>query len=267
MLENFLRGGAAVNVLARQAGAEVIVADFGVAGVVAPRSGLIDRRRGPGTRNMAHGPAMTRADALGAIEDGALLCDEAIAAGADLVGIGEMGIANTTAASAIAAVLTGADPAMVTGAGTGLDAEGVARKVGVVRRAIEVNRPDPDDAVDVLAKVGGFEIAGLVGVVLGAAGHRVPVAVDGFIASAAALVAARLAPAVRHAVFAAHRSAEPGHIAILGALGLAPYLDLGMRLGEGTGAALFVHLARAAARVYGEMATFKSAGVDGRRDG
>jgi nicotinate-nucleotide--dimethylbenzimidazole phosphoribosyltransferase len=266
MLENFLRGGAAVNVLARQAGAEVVVADFGVAGALGPRPGLLDRRRGAGTANMLRGPAMSAADALAAIEDGAVLCDAAIASGADLVGLGEMGIGNTTAASAITAVLTGIDPVAVTGAGTGVDAEGLARKIAVVRRAIEVNRPDPGDGLDVVAKVGGFEIAGLVGVVLAAAGRRVPVAVDGFIASAAALVAVRLAPHARYVLFAAHRSAEPGHATALADLGLVPYLDLGMRLGEGTGAALFVHLARAAARIYREMATFKSAGVDGPRE-
>ena len=265
MLENFLTGGAAINVLARQAGAELVVADFGIAGALGPRPGLLERRRGPGTRNMALGAAMSPADAVAAIDDGAALCDEAIVAGTDLIGTGEMGIGNTTAASAITAVLTGTDPATVTGAGTGLDADGIARKVAVIRRAIEVNRPDPGDALDVLAKVGGFEIAGLVGVVLAAAARHVPVAVDGFIASAAALVAVRLVPATRHVLLAAHRSAEPGHAMILADLGLVPYLDLGMRLGEGTGAALFVHLARAAARVYGEMATFKSAGVDGPR--
>jgi nicotinate-nucleotide--dimethylbenzimidazole phosphoribosyltransferase len=266
MLDNFLSGGAAVNVLARQAGAELIVADFGVAGGLGSRAGLVDRRRGPGTANMTRGPAMSVADAVAAVEDGAALCDAAIDAGSDLAGIGEMGIANTTAASAITSALTGADPAAVTGAGTGIDDDALARKVAVVRRALELNRPRRGDALDVLAKVGGFEIAGLTGVVLAAAARRVPIAVDGFIASAAALVACRLAPGARHALFAAHRSAEPGHAIILDDLGLVPWLDLGMRLGEGTGAALFVHLARAAARVYNEMATFKSAGVDGRRD-
>src|SRR6267378_1037789 len=202
MVENFLRGGAAVNVLAR---------------------------------------------------DG----------GADLVATGDMGIGNTTAASAITAVVTGAAAEDVTGRGTGVDDEGWRRKVDAVRRALAVNRPDRDDGLDVLAKVGGFEIGGLVGVILGGAARRVPVALDGFIAGAAALVAATIAPACVHALFASHRSAEPGHARALAWLGLPPYLDLGLRLGEGTGAALFVHLARAATRVYAEMATFKSAGVDG----
>jgi nicotinate-nucleotide--dimethylbenzimidazole phosphoribosyltransferase len=215
---------------------------------------------------MAVGPAMAHADATAAIQDGAHLAQAAIASGADLIGVGEMGIANTTAASAITAVLTRSDPAVVTGPGTGLDAARVQHKAEVIRRAIAVNRPAPHDALDVLAKVGGFEIAGLCGVILGAAAARVPVALDGFISGAAALVAVRMAPEARHVLFASHRSAEPGHAAVLAALGLTPYLELSMRLGEGTGAALFVHLARAAAQIYAGMATFKSAGVDGPTD-
>jgi nicotinate-nucleotide--dimethylbenzimidazole phosphoribosyltransferase len=263
MVENFLRGGAAVNVLARQAGARVVVADFGVATPLGMPEGLVVRRIGAGTANMARGPAMTRAQAVAAIEAGAALAVEAIAGGADLLGTGEMGIGNTTAASAITAALTGAPADAVTGYGTGLDESGRARKVAVVRRALEVNAPDPADGLDVLAKVGGFEIAGLVGVILAGAAHRIPVALDGFIAGAAALVADALAPAARDALFASHRSAEPGHALALRHLGLEPYLALDMRLGEGTGAALFVMLARAAAAIHAEMATFKSAGVDG----
>jgi nicotinate-nucleotide--dimethylbenzimidazole phosphoribosyltransferase len=263
MVENFVRGGAAVNVLARQCGARVVVADFGVATPLAASDRLVSRRIGPGTRNMAREPAMTREQAVQAIEAGAALAAEAIEGGADLLGTGEMGIGNTTAASAITAAITGAAADAVTGHGTGVDEAGRQRKVTAVRRALEVNRPDARDGLDVLAKVGGFEIAGLVGVMLQGAARRVPVAVDGFIAGAAALVAVSLAPASGHALFASHRSAEPGHALALAHLGLTPYLDLGMRLGEGTGAALFVHLARAAAAVHGEMATFKSAGVDG----
>jgi nicotinate-nucleotide--dimethylbenzimidazole phosphoribosyltransferase len=254
MVENFLRGGAAVNVLARQAGAQVVVADFGVATPLGAPDGLVVRRIGPGTANMAHGPAMTRARAVEAIEAGAGLAAEAMASGADLLGTGEMGIGNTTAASAITAALTGAPVSAVTGYGTGVDEAG---------RALEVNAPDPADGLDVLAKVGGFEIGGLVGIILAGAAHRTPVVLDGFIAGAAALVAVALAPEARHALFAAHRSAEPGHALALDRLGLEPYLALDMRLGEGTGAALFVPLARAAAAIYSEMATFKSAGVDG----
>jgi nicotinate-nucleotide--dimethylbenzimidazole phosphoribosyltransferase len=249
MVENFMRGGAAVNVLARQAGARVVVADFGVASPLGRPPGLVA------------GPAMSREQAVSAIECGARLADEAIDAGADLVATGEMGIGNTTAASAIVAAITGAPPEQVTGRGTGIDDATLARKTAVVRRALEVNRPDPRDGLDVLGKVGGFEIGGLVGVILAGAARRVPVALDGFIAGAAALVAVTLAPASRHALFASHRSAERGHARALEHLGLEPYLDLGLRLGEGTGAALFIHLARAAALVWSEMATFKAAGV------
>jgi nicotinate-nucleotide--dimethylbenzimidazole phosphoribosyltransferase len=264
MVENFLRGGAAVNVLARHAGAEVIVADLGVAGPLPAHPGLRDLRVSPGTRNMTRGPAMSGDACLRAVEAGAGLVDAERARGLDLIGTGEMGIGNSTAAAAVVAALTGAPPEAVTGPGTGLDAEGRRRKVAAVARALEVNRPDPGDALDVLAKVGGFEIAGLTGVIVAGAAHRIPVVVDGFIAGAAALAAVRLAPCVRHFLIASHRSAEPGHRAVLEALSLEPYLDLGMRLGEGTGAALCIGLARAAVRLLTEMATFKSAGVSGR---
>jgi nicotinate-nucleotide--dimethylbenzimidazole phosphoribosyltransferase len=267
MVENFARGGAAVNVLARQAGARVVVADFGVAGPLGRTSGLVACPIGPGTANIAAGPAMTREQAIRAVETGARLAVEAMDSGADMLATGEMGIGNTTAASAITAAITGAAPERVTGRGTGVDDAGLARKVAVVRRALEVNRPDPRDGLDVLAKVGGFEIGGLVGVTLAGAARRVPVVLDGFIAGAAALLAVTLAPASRHALFASHRSAERGHAAALEHLGLEPYLDLGLRLGEGTGAALFIHLARAAVLVWHEMATFKSDGVSSSEDG
>jgi nicotinate-nucleotide--dimethylbenzimidazole phosphoribosyltransferase len=265
MVENFLRGGAAVNVLARQAGARLVVADFGVAAPLERSERLVACPVGPGTANIAAGPAMTREQAVKAIETGAALAQQALDAGADLLATGEMGIGNTTAASAIAAALTGGAPERVTGRGTGVDDATLARKVAVVRRALEINRPDAGDGLDVLAKVGGFEIGGLTGVILAGAARRVPVVLDGFIAGAAALVAVALAPAARHALFAAHRSAEPGHALVLEHLGLTPYLDLSLRLGEGTGAALFIHLARAAALVWSEMATFKAAGVSPAR--
>jgi nicotinate-nucleotide--dimethylbenzimidazole phosphoribosyltransferase len=261
MVENFLRGGAAVNVLARDAGARVIVADFGVVHPVSPSPELVYARIAAGTDNIARGAAMTRAQAEEAIVRGASLADAAIDAGADLVATGEMGIGNTTAASAITAAITGAPAGTVTGRGTGVDDATWRHKVDVVSRALAVNRPDPRDGLDVLARVGGFEIGGLAGVILAAAARRVPVAIDGFISGAAALIAVTIADDARHVLFASHRSAEPGHTVALAHLGLAPYLDLGMRLGEGTGAALFVHLARASARIYAEMATFKSAGV------
>jgi nicotinate-nucleotide--dimethylbenzimidazole phosphoribosyltransferase len=261
MVENLARGGAAVNALARQAGARVVVADLGVAGPLADHPGIVRCRVAAGTRNIAEGPAMTREEAVRAIVEGARLVADARP---DCVGTGEMGIGNTTAASALTAALTGADPAMVTGRGTGVTDEVWGRKVDVVRRALAVNRPDPADPLGVLAVVGGLEIAGLVGVVLAGVARRVPVVLDGFIATAAALVAARLAPAVPDYLVAAHRSAEPGHARLLEALGLAPYLELGMRLGEGTGAALGIGLVRAALACYREMATFKEAGVSER---
>jgi nicotinate-nucleotide--dimethylbenzimidazole phosphoribosyltransferase len=264
MVENFLRGGAAINVLARQAGARVVVADFGVANPIGAFPDLVRTSFGAGTQNIARGAAMTRAQALAAVEAGAHLAEEAIAAGADLLATGDMGIGNSTAASAMVAAITGAAAESVTGRGTGVDDAAWRAKVDVVRRALAVNAPDAADGVDVVAKVGGFEIAGLVGVILAGAAHRVPVALDGFIASAAAVAALTLAPAARDALFASHRSTEPGHDVALRHLGLVPYLDLSMRLGEGTGAALFIHLARAAALAYTDMATFKSAGVDTR---
>ena len=263
MVANFLRGGAAVNVLARDAGARLVVADFGLA-LPPPRStALVDCRLGAGTANMCRGPAMTRDQAIASVEAGARLAEDAIAEGADLLGTGEMGIGNSTAAAAITASIVGIRPEAVTGRGTGIDDVAWRRKVEVVGRALTVNRPNPLDGVDVLAKVGGFEIGGLAGVMLAGASRRVPVVVDGFIATSAALIAVSLAPAAREMLFGSHRSAEPGHAYALKHLGLTPYLDLSMRLGEGTGAALFIHLARAAARIYAEMATFESAGVDG----
>lgn len=261
MVENIARGGAAVNALARWAGAEVVVADLGVAAPMAPHPAIVSARIGPGTRDMTTGPAMAPEGARAAIGVGIALVEAERARGLDLAATGEMGIGNTTAASAIVAALTGAEVDEVVGPGTGVDAAGRVRKVDAIRRALDLNRPNPADALDVLAKVGGFEIAGLVGVVLAAASHRVPLVVDGFIAGAAALVAVRLAPAARAYLIASHRSAEPGHRHVLDALGLEPYLDLGMRLGEGTGAALCIGLARAAVAILTEMATFKSAGV------
>jgi nicotinate-nucleotide--dimethylbenzimidazole phosphoribosyltransferase len=211
------------------------------------------------TADFTREPAMDEATFLAAVRAGWETVDRNI----DLICFGEMGIGNTTAASAITAAITGAGVEDVTGRGTGIDDARWRRKVEVVARAVAINRPAPGDGLGVLAALGGFEIAGLVGVILAGAARRVPVVIDGFIATSAALVAVTLAPAARHALFAAHRSSEPGHAVALRHLGLEPYLDLGLRLGEGTGAALFIHLARAAARIYGEMATFKSAGVDG----
>ena len=263
MVANFAADGAAVNVLARQVRATVVVADLGVAADLGGLPQVAGRKVAPGTANLSKGPAMSREEAGVAIAAGASLVDEAAP---DCVGTGEMGIGNTTASSALTAALTGADPASVTGRGTGLDEPAWRRKVEVIRRALAVNRPDPRDPLGVLAALGGLEIAGLVGVVLAGAARRVPVVLDGFIATAAALVAVRLCPPVRQYLLASHRSAEPGHRALLEALGLVPYLDLGMRLGEGTGAALGIGLLRAALACYTEMATFAAAGVAGRLD-
>lgn len=264
MVENFCRGGAAVNILARHVGARVVVADLGVAGELPDHPGLVSRKVAFGTANMARGPAMSRDEAVRAVEAGIDLVAEA---DPDLIGTGEMGIGNTTAASALTAALTGADPEAATGIGTGIDEATRRRKVEAIRRALALNRPDPADPLDTLAKVGGLEIAGLVGITLAGAARGVPVVVDGFIATAAALVAVRWKAEVRDYLVAAHRSPEPGHRLLLEALGLAPLLDLGMRLGEGTGAALGIGLIQAALRLYREMATFKEAGVSDREGG
>jgi nicotinate-nucleotide--dimethylbenzimidazole phosphoribosyltransferase len=261
MVENFCRGGAAVNALAAHAGARVVIADLGVAGDVPPHPALLVRKVARATDNLARGPAMTVSQAREAIATGAALVE---ATAPDGVGTGEMGIGNTTAASALTAALTGVDPEAVTGPGTGLDEAGRRHKVEVVRRALLANRPDPRDPLGTLAALGGFEIAGLVGVILAGAAARRPVVLDGFIATVAALVAVRLQPAMGAYLIAAHRSAEPGHRVLLETLGLDPLLDLGMRLGEGTGAALGIALLRAALACYDGMATFKEAGVSDR---
>jgi nicotinate-nucleotide--dimethylbenzimidazole phosphoribosyltransferase len=261
MLLNFAAGGAAINVLARHVGARVVVVDMGVCEPLPPHPAIRVERIGPGTANLARGPAMSRVQAVAAIEVGIRIAHELADGGATLLGLGEMGIANTTSASALAAVLTGSEPAEVTGRGTGIDEAGLARKVEVIRRALARGGFDPADPLDVLAHLGGFEIAGLVGVALGSASRRVPVVVDGFIASAAALTAVRLCAPARDALIAAHRSVEIGHARILDALGLAPILDLDLRLGEGTGAALAMGVIDAALAILGEMATFGAAGV------
>jgi nicotinate-nucleotide--dimethylbenzimidazole phosphoribosyltransferase len=260
MVANFVRGGAAINVLARHAGAEVIVADMGVLRPV-DLPGVRQVRVGAGTGNIARERAMTRSQAIAALEAGIAIADELAARGVTLVATGEMGIANTTAASAVAAHFTGATPEAITGRGTGVDDAGLARKIDAVRRALALHSSSAADPLDALARMGGFEIAGLAGLVLGAAARRVPVLVDGFISSTAALAAARLAPAAAGYLVAAHRSVEPGHRHVLAALDARPLLELEMRLGEGTGAALAMHLVEAAIRILREMATFADARV------
>lgn len=261
MVLNFARGGAGINVLARHVGAEVVVVDMGVKEPLDGVVGVRACRIGPGTRNLACEAAMTRAEATAALEAGIAIAYELADGGVTLLAIGEMGIANTTSASALTAVFTGCSPQEVTGRGTGIDDAALAHKVDVIRRALVLHRPAPADALGVMAALGGFEIAGMAGVVLGAAARRVPVVVDGFISAAAALVAARLAPAAAGYLVASHRSVEVGHRKVLEALGAPPLLDLELRLGEGTGAALAMGLVDASLRILHEMATFAAAGV------
>jgi nicotinate-nucleotide--dimethylbenzimidazole phosphoribosyltransferase len=263
MLANFARGGAAINVLARHAGAQLVVVDMGVAH--RPAGGLPpevrDARIAPGTANFTRGPAMTRAQAVAAVAAGARLAGELADGGVGLLAIGDMGIGNTTSASALASLFSGASPEEVTGRGTGIDDATLHRKIDVIRRGLAINQPSASDPVGALAAIGGFEIAGLAGVALGAAAARVAVVVDGFIASVAALAAARIAPLAAGYLIASHRSVEAGHRLVLQALGQQPLLDLDLRLGEGTGAALAMTLADAALKILGEMATFADAGV------
>ena len=261
MVLNFLHGGAAINALARQAGARVTVVDVGVASEFGPVSGLLQRKVMCGTRSLAQGPAMTRQEAERALQVGADVLNEEAAHGLDLVATGDMGIGNTTPSSAITAVLTGLPVAQVVGRGTGIDDQGLQHKIKVIEQALDVNHPNATDALDVLHKVGGLEIAGLAGVMIAAAGRRIPIVVDGFISTAAAMIAAGLAPGVREYLISAHQSVELGHRAMLSHLGLTPLLDLNLRLGEGTGAALAFHLIEASTRVLREMATFDEAGV------
>lgn len=261
MLLNFAAGGAAINVLARHAGAEVVVVDMGVKGELPAHPAIRSARIAAGTANFTRGPAMTHEQAIAALEYGIALAHELAESGFALLGIGEMGIANSTAASALTAALTGLPPEEVVGRGTGVDDAGLRRKADAVRRAIELNRPRAGDGLDALIKLGGFEIAGLAGVVIGAAACKLPIVIDGFISSAAALVAARIVPACAGYMIASHRSVEIGHRVVLQALGTLPLLDLELRLGEGTGAALAMNLCEASLRILHEMATFEGAGV------
>jgi nicotinate-nucleotide--dimethylbenzimidazole phosphoribosyltransferase len=263
MVRNFARGGAAINVLGRRAGARVVVVDVGVAQPLPPELPIVHRKVAPGTRNMAQGQAMTRAQAAQAIEVGLDTVEAEADRGTDVVCLGEMGIGNTSAASAIVASLTDAPIAEVTGRGTGIDDATWHRKVAALTRALALNAPDPNDPLDVLSKVGGFEIAALVGVILGGAARRLPIVMDGFITTAAALVAAGLCPEVRGYLIAAHRSVERGHRVALEHLELEPLLMLDMRLGEGTAAALVLPTIQAAVALLDEMATFDEAGVSG----
>ena len=264
MVYNFLRGGAGINVLARHVGARVVVVDMGVAATLLPHPDLVSNKIGYGTKNLARGPAMTSEEASAAIQAGLRIVERQIDQGADLIGTGDMGIGNTTSSSAIAAAVTRQPVERVTGRGTGIDEAAYAKKIATIQQALTVNDPDPSNPIDVLAKVGGFEIAGLVGVILGSAQAKLPVVIDGFISGAAALLAVGLEPRVKGYLIASHMSQEPGHRVVLERLGLAPLLDLNLRLGEGTGAALAMSLVEAACKVLTEMATFEQAGVSGK---
>ncbi len=261
MVLNIVGGGAAISVLSRHAGAQVVVVDIGVDHEFGQIDGLLGRKVMRGTRNFAHGPAMTRKEAIACIECGIELAEEYVRKGYKILGTGEMGIGNTTPTSAIAAVLTGSPVAEVTGRGTGISDDALIRKTRVIEDAIRLNKPDPKDAIDVLSKVGGTEIGGIAGLVLGAAAQRIPIVIDGFISTAGALIAYAIEPSTKDYMFAAHNSVEKGHRLALQAMGLTPILDLGMRLGEGTGAALAMLLIEGGLRIYTEMATFDEAGV------
>jgi nicotinate-nucleotide--dimethylbenzimidazole phosphoribosyltransferase len=261
MVLNFIEGGAAINALARHAGAEVVVVDMGVDYEFKPMHGLLNKKVGRGTANLAMGSAMTRQEAICCLETGIELAVSCRDAGIDLVGTGDMGIGNTTPSSAIAAVFTGLPVARVTHRGTGIDDAALANKIRVIEQGLRVNAPDARDPVDVLAKVGGYEIGGIAGLIIGCAAIGIPVVVDGFISTAGAMIASELHPHVRDYLFAAHRSAEIGHVHMLERLRLRPMLDLDMRLGEGTGAALAMGLIEAGLRALREVKTFDEAGV------
>jgi len=260
MVLNFINGGAGINVLAKHVGARVTVVNIGVAAPV-DHPEVVSRKVKPGTANLAKGPAMTREEAVAALEAGIEVAAGEINQGANLLATGEMGIGNTTPSSAILAVYSGLKPHQITGRGTGVDDKGLEAKNRAISSALEINRPDTGDALDVLAKVGGLEIAGLAGCIIGAAAHRVPIVIDGFISSAAALIAYRLAPGTKDYMIASHCSVEPGHKLMLEQIGLRPMLHLEMRLGEGTGAALGMNIVEAATKILAEMATFEGAGV------
>jgi nicotinate-nucleotide--dimethylbenzimidazole phosphoribosyltransferase len=264
MVANFLAGGAVVNTFARQVGATVTVVDVGVAAPLPAAEGLVAAKVRRGTRDLAVEPALTRDEALAAVEVGIGVANSLVDGGARVLLTGDMGIGNTTPSAVLVAAFTGLDAAEVTGRGTGVDDTTYARKVGVVRAALDRHRPDPADPLGVLAAVGGLEHAALAGFLLGGAARGVPVILDGLIADAAALAAAALAPDAVAAWVAGHRSAEPGASAALARLGLTPLVDLGLRLGEGTGALLALPIVAAAVRVLHEVATFQSAGVASR---
>jgi len=265
MVYNFLSGSAGINVLAKHVGARVVVVDMGVSSDLKPDKRLVIKKINYGTKNMAKGPAMTRDEAVKAVCAGIEIFEDEVKFGVDISGTGDMGIGNTTAASAITACFTNRPVEEITGRGAGLDDEGLKNKIDIIKKSIALNKPDSSDPVDVLSKIGGFEIAGLVGIILASASKKVPVVIDGFISGAAALTAFRIEPKVRDYMIAAHCSVEIGHKVILEHIGLKPLMDLDLRLGEGTGGALGIGLADAAIKILTEMATFKSAKVSERK--
>jgi len=267
MVYNFIKEGAAINVLAKGVGVKVIIVDMGVAAKLQPQTKLVIKKIGYGTQNMAKNPAMTKEEAVEAITAGITLFeDEFNKNGIDIVGTGEMGIGNTTPSSAIIVCFTGAKVEDVTGRGTGISDSALQHKIKVIEKALKINHPDPRDPLDVLSKVGGYEIGGLVGCILAAARHQVPVVIDGFISTASALIAVNLAPLVKDYIFAAHKSKEKGHQLALDYLNQSPILDLGMRLGEGTGAALAINLIDLSVKILTQMATFPEAGVATKKE-
>lgn len=261
MVLNFLSGGAAINILGRLAGARVIVVDMGVKGGFPVMEGLVCKMVDFGTASMLKGAAMTRSQAVDSIRGGIEAVQAEIAKGLDILGVGEMGIGNTTAASAIISTVTGEPPQNVTGRGTGIGDEQLKQKIHIISRALELNRPDKNDALDILAKVGGFEIGGMAGGMLAAAAAGVPIVIDGLISGSAALIAEGLCPQVRDYLIASHLSVERGHAVCLDRLGLRPLVDLNLRLGEGSGAALGIFICEAAVSTLTQMATFSEAGV------
>lgn len=273
MVYNFINGGAGINVLASHVGARVIVADMGVAGKLEIKKSSLkaekirsfkDKKINYGTRNMAKGPSMSREEAIRSIESGIELLEDELKKGVDIIGTGEMGIGNTTASSAITSIFTKQPVELVVGRGAGLDDKGLENKITVIKKVLAVNKPDVKDAMDVLAKIGGFEIGGLTGVILACGANKIPVVIDGFISGAAALVAYHLEPKIKDYMIASHVSVEKGHRVILEHIGLKPLFDLNLRLGEGTGAALGINIAEAAVKILTQMATFKQANVSER---
>ena len=266
MVKNFLDGGAAINVLARQQSAEVLVIDIGVNHRFDPHSELLDRKIAFGTRNMAKEPAMTRVEAEESITIGIQLASQLAEKGVDLLATGEMGIGNTTASSAIFSLLSDLSVSEVTGRGTGIDDKTLNKKIAVIQQALDKHNPNPEDPIDILAKVGGYEIGGIMGLLLGAAAKNIPIVVDGLISSAGAALAIKLNPSVKDYIFPSHRSVEPGQKVFFDLIETPPLFDLKMRLGEGTGAVLAFGLIEAAVKIYSEMATFQSAGITDRED-